>query len=58
MKDGYTEDGVLEALRRKGVGIEGKWLLVKSGSLGIRYLGAVDFLVNHKGYKVRFGREK
>ena len=57
MKD-YTEDRALEDLRRKGVGVEGKWLQVDSGDLGIRNLGKVDFLVNHKNYKVRFHREE
>lgn len=55
MKD-YTEDKVLDDLRREGVGIQGKWLQIDSGDLGIRNLGKVDFLVNHKGYTVLFRR--
>lgn len=57
MKD-YTEDKVLWNLRSKGVGIQGTTLFIDSGDLGIKNLGKVDFLVNHKKYRVVFKRDE
>ena len=56
MRD-FTEEQALQDLRKIGVGIEGKWLTVDAGDLGLKMLAKVDFLVTHKGYKIRFRRE-
>jgi hypothetical protein len=50
----FTEDKALWELRDKGVEKKGNLLIVESGSVGIRSLAKIDFLVNHKEYSVRF----
>lgn len=53
----FSEDKVLWELRSKGLGIKDKVLTVESGSLGLKSLAKLDFLVNYKGYDVYFRRK-
>ncbi len=50
----FVENWVLDDLRKKGATFSDGWLVLVSGSLGIRELAKVDFLVNHKNYNVMF----
>jgi len=47
-----TAADALEVLREAGAGIDGKFLSIRSGTLGLKKLGAVDYLVNYHKYFV------
>lgn len=42
----------LDVLRQAGASIEGRTIIIKSGTLGLHKLGAVDYLVNNHKYIV------
>lgn len=42
----------LDVLRLAGAGIKEKSLTIKSGTLGLKKIGAVDYLVNYHKYSV------
>lgn len=50
----YRLENVLEVLRQQGVGIDGKSLSVRSGVLGLKRLGMLDYLVNYHNYYVQW----
>lgn len=50
----YTEAQALNELRKKGVSWSDGAIIIQSGSMGIRMLGYVDYLVNHLKYRVIF----
>jgi len=52
----YSEN-VTKDLRAAGVKIDGSVLKIKAGTLGIKKLGMVDYLVKVHGYKVIFLKE-
>lgn len=53
MKNKYNSSlDALEVLRSAGAGIRDKTITIKSGTLGLCKLGAVDYLINFHRYIV------
>lgn len=59
MSKKHDEAKDIAILRRKGVKVErdgmNKHLIIPKNTLGIRYLGKIDFLVNYCGYIPIYG---
>lgn len=52
MSKQYNPSDVLEILHNLGVGIKDRTLTIKTGTLGLKKIGMVDFLVNYHHYSV------
>jgi hypothetical protein len=50
----WTEEKAIKSLRTGGATVQGKAVAV-TATIGIRLWGAVDFLVNHCGYRLSKG---
>jgi len=56
MENKYTKDSAIDVIRAAGASIKEGIIYIKSGSLGLHKIGAVDYLVKYHKYLVSWIR--